>query len=359
MMTKKIKIMLAAFINYPNAQNINCDNIAKYLDKTKFDVHCLYLGGRPVDIEEYRKKGITLHYVNQHRVGHQITLLRALIFGNYDIYYMPKVDKLFRWFARHYKDKRLLVSSVEGVITAHNLSESSQWYKEYMLRDMYDIFSISHCIADSVEKYYGRKTEILPLGVRTSQNTDVRNAKESIKRIIWTGSFVKGKRPQLLLELAKIFPEKDFIMIGDGALYDEIRQRIIEEGIDNITLTGRISNTQVYEYMENADLLLMTSEFEGLPKVIQEAAQCGVPSIYMANNYTVDFIQNGVSGYEVYSLDEMQETIQLLSEHPAIYQEVSQKAKKAIEVYSWDKLIARYENWFESRVRNYKTEKVK
>lgn len=29
---KKIKIFLGGYVNFPNAQNINCDNIAKYLD---------------------------------------------------------------------------------------------------------------------------------------------------------------------------------------------------------------------------------------------------------------------------------------------------------------------------------------
>lgn len=356
-MDNKKRIMLAAYVNYPNAQNINCDNIAKNLDKSKFDVHSLYLGGFPIDRKFYKKQGITLHYVNPHRLLHNITLWKTLIFGNYDIYYMPKTDPAFRWFANNFGSKRLLVSSIEGVITEKDLSDNI-WYKNYMINHMYDVFSISNCISESVEKFYQKKTEVIPLGVKNNTRINLQKNKY-IHTIIWCGSLIKGKRPYLLLELAKKFTELQFVIVGDGILKNEVKQMIEAEHIENVLLVGRIPNEQVYEYMEKADLLLMTSKFEGLPKVIQEAAQCGVPSIYMANNYTVDFIKNDVNGYAVYSLDEMQEKIQSLIEHPEIYQKMSSNAKKVIAEYSWDKLIMRYEEWFLDRLDRYKSKKVK
>lgn len=356
-MENKKRIMLAAYVNYPNAQNINCDNIAKNLDKSKFDIHSLYLGGFPIDRKFYKKQGITLHYVNPHRLLHNITLWKTLIFGNYDIYYMPKTDPAFRWFANNFGSKRLLVSSIEGVITDKNISDNT-WYKNYMINHMYDVFSISYCISESVEKFYQKKTEVIPLGVKNNTRINLQKNKY-IHNIIWCGSLIKRKRPHLLLEVAKKFPKLQFVMVGDGILKNEVKQMIESEYIENVILTGRITNEKVYEYMEKADLLLMTSEFEGLPKVIQEAAQYGVPSIYMANNYTVDFIKNGVNGYAVYSIDEMNEKIQFLIEHPEIYHEMSSNAKKVIAEYSWDRLIVRYEEWFLDRLDSYKAEKEK
>ena len=46
---KKIKIFLGAYVNFPNAQNINCDNIAKYIDKEKFDVHVMYTNKKQIN----------------------------------------------------------------------------------------------------------------------------------------------------------------------------------------------------------------------------------------------------------------------------------------------------------------------
>ena len=38
---KKIKVFLGAYINYTNAQNLNCRSIAEHLDKERFEVYTL------------------------------------------------------------------------------------------------------------------------------------------------------------------------------------------------------------------------------------------------------------------------------------------------------------------------------
>ena len=40
-MRRKKKVFLGAFLNYINAQNLNCLALAKYLDKEKFEVYAL------------------------------------------------------------------------------------------------------------------------------------------------------------------------------------------------------------------------------------------------------------------------------------------------------------------------------
>lgn len=180
-----------------------------------------------------------------------------------------------------------------------------------------------------------------------------------MKNIIWVGNIKKNKRPLLLLMCAKKFPQLKFTMIGDGDMWQEVQAYIKNENLHNVNMMGRIDNDKVYEYMKESDLLLMTSEFEGLPKVIQEAAQCGVPSIYMANNYSVDFIEDGVNGFAVYSLEEMIEKIQFLLDHPEEYPKMSQNAKEIISEYSWEKLIPRYEEWFLDVLERYRKEKGK
>ncbi len=353
---KKIKIMLAGFVNYPNAQNINCDNIAKYLDKNKFEVHVLYIGGRFIDKKAYKRAGIKLHYVNQHRYLHQFTLWKALNFGKYDIYYMPKADKEFRNFILKNNSKKFIASSIEGVITDKDLTGDGYYYKGFMIENTYKVFSISNCIAESVEKYYQTKTDVLPLGVIPNNNENS-FARKAIKSIVWVGNIKSNKRPLYLIEIAKAFPNLSFTMIGDGEMLETVKNETIKNNLLNVNLTGRIPNKKVYKYMIKSDLLLMTSEYEGLPKVIQEAAQCGVPSIYMANNYTVDFIENGVNGFAVYSLDEMKEKLQELCADNQLYQTTSQNVKKTIEQYTWDKLIKRYEDWFVNTLEKFKSQR--
>ncbi len=351
---KKIKIMLAGFVNHPNAQNINCYNIAKRLDKNKFEVHALYCSHSPIDKREFKKLGIKLHYVNLHKIAYDLTLAWAFR-KKFDILYLPKLDQIFANYAMKKHDERLLVSSIEMVITKDTLETYP--YKKYAQGVMYDMFSISQCIKDSAKELLGIETDVIPLGVNKIDNLGDKS-RSSVKNVVWVSSMIDRKKPMRLLECAKAFPTLNFTMIGDGDLMREIKAYIENQKLSNVKITGRIPNAEVYEYMNDADLLLMTSDLEGLPKAIQEAAQCGVPSIYIANLYTVDFIDDGKNGYAVYSVEEMIAKIKYLIENPIEYRETSQNVKNSIKNYTWDKLISEYENWFIKTLDRYNQEKL-
>ena len=338
----KTKIFLGAYVNFPNAQNVNCDHIAKHLDKEKFEVHIFYIHNRPVDQEVYQKAGIHLHKLILRKYFWFWHKLFVMWKAKCHIYYLPKGESADRAFAKwNKKSGKLLISSVEGVVGAQVDANDRETLTYYELMD--DYFSISDCIRESVKKYWGVDTQTLHLGV---DELGGYTAKTDVKNIIWTGSMIERKRPQYLIEIAKRFPQLHFTMVGDGDMDGQIREKIAEYGLKNVTLTGRIPNEKVYEKMQESDLLLMTSEFEGLPKVIQEAAQCGLPSIYMAENYKVDFLQDGVNGHEAYSLEQMIEKLTYLLENPSVYREMSQNAAQIIQEYTWEKLIPKYEEYF-------------
>ncbi len=337
----KKKIFLGAYVNFPN--DVNCDHIAKYLDKEKFEVHTMYTSIMPLDKEAYEKAGIHLHKLIHHKYIWFWSKLFAMWRTNCDIYYLPKMEPMDRTLAKHWKKKKkLFVASVEGVITetTNNTPEMIAYHTEQMDSS----FAISRCIADSVQKYWNTQIEVLPLGV--AKLPCEAGEKQAISQVIWVGNVKANKRPQYLIEIAKKFPQLHFTMVGDGDMDMEIHDMIAQYGLTNVTMTGRIPNQQVYEKMQESDLLLMTSEFEGLPKVIQEAAQCGLPSIYMAENYKVDFLRDGVNGYEAYSLQEMTEKLAYLLENPDKYRGMSQMAAQIIQEYTWESLIPGYEEYF-------------
>lgn len=348
---KRIKLFLGAYVNYPNAQNINCDHIARYIDKDKFEVHAMYTTMCPINKADYKELGIHLHKLIHHRFIWYWCKYLAMLFGKFDIYYLPKIEPMdIRFSTKHKHDKSVFVSSVEGVVndTVNNTPE----YRAYFTKLMDKSFAISKCISESVKKHWNYDIPVLPLGVDSIQIEST--AKDSVKSIIWVGNIKSNKRPQILLECAKAFPQLHFTMVGDGDMQNEIEKEITELSLTNVSLTGRIPNNQVYEQMQKNDLFLMTSEYEGLPKVTQEAAQCGLPSIYIGENYDVDFIESGVNGFKVMSLEEMKEKIQYLFDHPKEYAEMSKKAAESVQEYLWPVLIKKYEEYFERILKNHK-----
>ncbi len=42
-MAKKIKVFLGGYVNFTNAQNLNCRALAKYLNKDKFECAAMFL----------------------------------------------------------------------------------------------------------------------------------------------------------------------------------------------------------------------------------------------------------------------------------------------------------------------------
>lgn len=90
------------------------------------------------------------------------------------------------------------------------------------------------------------------------------------------------KRPYLFVETAKEvikkMPNVHFVLVGDGPLMDRVARLVRRHGLkNNIHLIGR--SHQIYSWLQIFDLLLLTSEFEGLPNVLIEAQGFGVPVI--------------------------------------------------------------------------------
>ena len=339
---KKIRIFLGGYVNYPNAQNINCDYIAKYLSKDKFEVHTMYSSKKAIDKKYYKTHDIHLHKLIHHRFIWYWSKWLTMRFGRYDMYYLPKMESVDRNFSNQFKNKKCFIASVEGVIT--DSSKNLREFVSYYMDNMTDFFSISNCIAESVEKYWGRMTQVLPLGVEGGGGK--KQSRKEISNIIWVGNVKSNKRPHYFIRCAECFPEIMFTMVGDGDLLANIQEICTKQKLNNVKFTGRIPNQKVYDFMQDSDLLLMTSEYEGLPKVIQEAAQCGLPSIYINERYRVDFVEDHVNGFAVGNLEQMIEKIQYLLDNPEVHQAMSKAAYDIIQDYTWEKLIKSYEEYF-------------
>ncbi len=340
---KKIKLFLGAYVNFPNAQNINCDHIARYIDKEKFEVHTMYTDKMPIDKQEYKNLGIHLHRLIHHRFIWYWCKWLTMFFGKYDIYYLPKREKMDESISKLHRGKQgVFVASVENVIEEQE--NNTPKFRDYFLKLMDHSFAISDCIAQSVKKYWNVDMSVLHLGIDPIEAK--LQEKNGINNVVWVGSLIERKRPLLLLECAKKFPSIHFTMIGDGDKQNIVKEEIKNQDIKNVTLTGRISNNEVYTLMANNDLLLMTSRNEGLPKVIQEAALLGLPSIYIGECYDVDFIESGVNGIKVMNLEEMIEKIQFLIDKPEELKSMSQNAIDSVQEYLWPNLIKDYEHYF-------------
>lgn len=93
-------------------------------------------------------------------------------------------------------------------------------------------------------------------------------------------------------------PDTQFLLVGDGELRSAIEAEVARLGLAGVVhLAGW--RRDIPEVMRCLDLLVLTSRWEGLPRVYLEALASGVPVIGTAVDGAAEAVQDGVNGYLV------------------------------------------------------------
>jgi len=112
------------------------------------------------------------------------------------------------------------------------------------------------------------------------------------RRVLWVGRVCKVKRPDRLVEIAKVCPELHFEMVGP--VYDDDFSRAAAaeaKALPNVTLQGAVSRDAMPDLYRRSSVLCCTSDYAGFPNTFLEAWSHGLPVVS-----TVD--PDGVIGRE-------------------------------------------------------------
>ena len=135
------------------------------------------------------------------------------------------------------------------------------------------------------------------------------------------GRLTFAKNPSLFNEIAKSFrgdSRVQFVWIGDG----ELRQKL--EIADNLKLTGWLSADDVQEQLEQIDVYLSTSLWEGLPLSVLEAMNLGKPLLLSACIGNVDLVRNGQNGLLYHTVEEAVRAIYKVLDDSSVLQDWGQ-----------------------------------
>jgi len=81
-------------------------------------------------------------------------------------------------------------------------------------------------------------------------------------------------------EIVRRHPDVRFFLIGDGALYEHLRERARQAGIlENFVFAGMIPRERIPEMIAAMDVLVHTSLREGLARVLPQALAMGKPCV--------------------------------------------------------------------------------
>lgn len=93
-------------------------------------------------------------------------------------------------------------------------------------------------------------------------------------KLVWAGEFSKRKRPLLAIDVVRQMVEMGapvhLTMCGRGEFFEDAKKMIRDQKLENqISLEGYTK--EVHRFLSESHVLLMTSEWEGLPRIGLEA----------------------------------------------------------------------------------------
>lgn len=111
--------------------------------------------------------------------------------------------------------------------------------------------------------------------------------KEYSKTILCVARISPQKNLELFLQIAKLMPEYAFVWIGN--------KEAINCELGNVFFFGSIP--QASRYCQLCDLLILTSNYEGLPMTIIEAMSYGKPIVASDVGGISEIVRNGINGF--------------------------------------------------------------
>jgi glycosyltransferase involved in cell wall biosynthesis len=160
--------------------------------------------------------------------------------------------------------------------------------------------------------------------------------------VLWMGRLTRVKRPDRVIEIAKHFADVNFIIAGDG----ELRAEIEAMAPRNVYFLGVQSADEMYSL---ADIVLLTSDSEGMPLTLIEGQMAGVPAIATDVGSVSEIVEHEVTGLVTSTqIEQIVSSLARLLGDSRLRSTMAKNAReRALDIFSIEKMV-------ESHIQVYK-----
>lgn len=213
------------------------------------------------------------------------------------------------------------------------------------------LFALTKGLAKDYKKFLRRnnytKIVVVPNMIMETNNV----SKLTEKSIISVGRLHPGKKiGELITIYSKLENVDKFYIIGDGSLYTELKKHISDLKLNKkIILLGYKNKKEIEKYFMKSSVFVMASVTEGLPMVLLEAMNSGIPCVaYETDSGVNDIIDNNKNGYVIKNRNQndfVNKLNNLLKDDKKLVNFSKESIKKSREFLSpsivkiWDKII--------------------
>lgn len=160
--------------------------------------------------------------------------------------------------------------------------------------------------------------------------------------VLYVGRLTRIKRPERFVEVARMLanrhPEAVFVVAGGGELLEELRASATGLG-DRVRFLGWRSDVEAL--YSAADVIVLTSDNEGMPVSLIEAAALGVPGVSTDVGSVSDVVVDGETGILTSaSTRDLAEAVDRLLSHPALRHRMGMAAaRRAERLFNAERLV--------------------
>ncbi|MEU0481185.1 glycosyltransferase [Streptosporangium sp. NPDC006013] len=264
----------------------------------------------------------------------------------------PLPASLLRPVSRLWKSRPVLVSTVHNVryrALTMLLDRATAWLDTRTV-------AVSSQVADAPTSSHARGLSTRVHGVRVAEQRRWALQSERTRRewgvpdvaflVVHVANFRTQKNHELLIEAAaKVVarePRALFLLAGSGPLYEPMARRVADLGLNGVRLVGHVA--EAGRLIAAADLLVLSSFYEGLPVVVMEALAAEVPVVSTAVGGVPDLIEHGRNGLLTRpgDPDALAEGI-LRAMHPEVHARLREGTRNSAELVD----ISRTAEWFD------------
>ena len=165
-------------------------------------------------------------------------------------------------------------------------------------------------------------------------------------KVLWMGRLTYVKRPDRVVELARRYPKVDFVVAGDG----ELKEDLLASAPSNLHLVGVQSSDEMFSI---ADIVLLTSDSEGMPLTLIEGQMSGVAALATGVGSTSEIIDNGITGIiTTTDLDQISIDLGKLIDDSMLRSTMGKKAKvRASSLFSIENMVSKHIKAYNEVVR--------
>ena len=154
-------------------------------------------------------------------------------------------------------------------------------------------------------------------------------------KICTVGRIGFQKNPKVFNEIAENFPDLQFTWIGDGELKNELTSQ-------NIKITGWLEKKEVLKELNNNDIFLLISLWEGLPISLLEAMYMKKICIVCDVIGNKDVIENGRNGYIVKNAKDCMNVINAIMKNKKNENIQQEEWKDIQKIYNMKRMVEQY-----------------